>query len=185
MVDYLDGWSELEATLPQAPHLGPVTVDRDADGTTCQLAWDCWADITTPAGAGQVADAAAALLRGMAACPSLTPPSALTPTRDPARPNTPGPGQAAGTLMTRTAADRAQRCLDQVREALTAQGFMANSRAGFCCMCSINGLNDGIPAMTDLAGTGALAAEFGRPAGGRPEPGAGRPRRNDSMNRPV
>jgi len=94
MVDYLDGWSELEATLPQALHLGPVTLDRDADGTTCQLAWDCWADITTPAGAGQVADAAAALLRGMAACPSLIPPSALTPTRDPARPNTPGPGQA-------------------------------------------------------------------------------------------
>jgi hypothetical protein len=55
LVDYLDGWSELEATLPQAPHRGPVTVDRDADGTTCQLAWDCWADITTPSGTGQVA----------------------------------------------------------------------------------------------------------------------------------
>lgn len=94
VVDYLDGWSELEATLPQAPHLGPVTLDRDAAGTTCQLAWDCWADITTGTGAGQVADAAAALLRGLAACPPLAPPSALTPARDPAAAGTPGPGQA-------------------------------------------------------------------------------------------
>ena len=93
LVDYPGGWSELEATLPQAPHLGPVTVDRDAAGTTCQLAWDCWADITTPAGTSQVADAAAALLRGLAACPSLTPPSALTATRDPAAAGTPRPGQ--------------------------------------------------------------------------------------------
>jgi len=97
VVDYLDGWSELEATLPQAPHLGPVTVDRDAAGTTCQLAWDCWADITTPEGTGQVADATAALLRGMAACPSLAAPSALTATRDPAPASTPEPGQPAGT----------------------------------------------------------------------------------------
>jgi hypothetical protein len=97
LVDYLDGCSELEATLPQAPHLGPVTVDRDTAGTTCQLAWDCWADITTPGGAAQVADAAAVLLRGLAACPSLTPPSALTPARDPAPAGTPGPGQATGT----------------------------------------------------------------------------------------
>ncbi len=37
---------------------------------------------------------------------------------------------------------------------------MANEPAGFCCMCSINGLDDGIAAMTDLAGTGALAAEL-------------------------
>lgn len=96
LVDYLDGWSELEATLPQAPHLGPVTLDRDADGTSCQLAWDCWADITTGGGAGQVADAAAALLRGMASCPSLTAPSALTPTRDPAPAEAPGPDQAIG-----------------------------------------------------------------------------------------
>lgn len=94
LVDYLDGWSELEATLPQAPHLGPVTLDRDAGGTTCQLAWDCWADITTGDGVGQVADAAAALLRGMAACPSLTAPSALAPTRDPAPAGVPGPDQA-------------------------------------------------------------------------------------------
>ncbi len=62
--------------------------------------------------------------------------------------------------MTRAAAGHARRCLDQVQEALTAQGFMADEPAGFCCMCSINGLNDGIPAMTDLAGTGALAAEL-------------------------
>jgi hypothetical protein len=37
---------------------------------------------------------------------------------------------------------------------------MADEPAGFCCMCSINGLDDGIAAMTDLAGTGALAAEL-------------------------
>ena len=94
LVGYRDGWTELEVTLPQAPHLGPVTVDRDAAGTTCQLAWDCWADITTPDGTAQVADAAAALLRGLAACPSLAPPSALTPTRDPAPAGAPGPAQA-------------------------------------------------------------------------------------------
>jgi len=93
LVGYRDGWTEIEATLPQAPHLGPVTVDRDAAGTTCQLAWDCWADITTPDGTAQVADAAAVLLRGLAACPSLTPPSALTPSLDPALPGTPEPGQ--------------------------------------------------------------------------------------------
>lgn len=97
LVDYRDGWTELEATLPQAPHLGPVTLDRDTAGTTCQLAWDCWADITTPGGAGQVADAAASLLRGMAACPSLTPPCALTPNRAPAPAAAPRPGQAAGS----------------------------------------------------------------------------------------
>ncbi len=90
LVGYRDGWTELEATLPQAPHLGPVTVDRDAAGTTCQLAWDCWADITTPDGTAQVGDAADALLRGLAACPSLTPPSALTPNRAPAPPGAPG-----------------------------------------------------------------------------------------------
>jgi|HubBroStandDraft_6_1064221.scaffolds.fasta_scaffold1568916_1 hypothetical protein len=97
LAGYRDGWTELEATLPQALHLGPVTVDRDAAGTTCQLAWDCWADITTPEGTRQVADAAAALLRGMAACPSLTPPSALTPDRGPAQAATPRTGQAAGS----------------------------------------------------------------------------------------
>jgi hypothetical protein len=86
LVGYLDGWPELEATLPQAPHLGPVTVDRDATGTTCQLAWDCWADITTSDGTAQVADAAAAVLRGLATCPSLPPPSALTPDRAPCTP---------------------------------------------------------------------------------------------------
>ena len=98
VVDYQDGWSELEATLPQVPHLGPVTLDRDAAGTTCQLAWDCWADITTPDGAGQVADATAGLLRGLASCPPLTEPSALTATPDPDPADTPGqhpgPGRA-------------------------------------------------------------------------------------------
>lgn len=93
LIDYRDGWTELEVTLPQAPHLGPVTVDRDAAGTACQLAWDYWADITTPDGAAQVADATAALLRGLAACPSLTASSALTPARDLAPPGTPGLGQ--------------------------------------------------------------------------------------------
>jgi hypothetical protein len=91
LVGYRDGWTEIEATLPQAPHLGPVTVDRDAAGTTCQLAWDCWADITTPDGTTQVA-AAAAVLRSLATCPSLTPPSALTPNLDPA-PAGPRPGR--------------------------------------------------------------------------------------------
>ena len=56
LVGYRDGWTEIEATLPQAPHLGPVTVDRDAAGTTCQLAWDCWADITTADGATAVGE---------------------------------------------------------------------------------------------------------------------------------
>jgi hypothetical protein len=93
LVGYRDGWTEIEATLPQAPHLGPVTLDRDAAGTTCQLAWDCWADITTPAGHAQTADAAAVLLRGLAACPSLTPPSALTLNPDPAPAGPPGSGQ--------------------------------------------------------------------------------------------
>jgi hypothetical protein len=95
LVGYRDGWTELEATLPQAPHLGPVTLDRDAAGTTCQLAWDCWADITTPAGHVQAADAAANLLRSLAACPCLTPPSALTPACDPA-PSRPAAGLPAG-----------------------------------------------------------------------------------------
>lgn len=93
LVGYRDGWTELEATLPQAPHLGPVTLDRDATGATCQLAWDCWADITTPDGTAQVAEAAAVLLHGLAACPSLTPPSALTPSLAPALPGTSRPGQ--------------------------------------------------------------------------------------------
>jgi hypothetical protein len=55
---------------------------------------DCWADITTPDGTTQVADAAAILLHGLAACPSLTPPSALTPNLDLAPAGTPGPGRA-------------------------------------------------------------------------------------------
>lgn len=94
LVDYRDGWTELEATLPQAPHMGPVTLDRDAAGTTCQLAWDCWADITTEDGVGQVADAAAALLGGLASCPSLAGSSSLAATPDPAPAS--GPGQRPG-----------------------------------------------------------------------------------------
>jgi len=97
LVGYRDGWTELEATLPQAPHLGPVTLDRDAAGTTCQLAWDCWAGITTSDGAAQAAVAVAALLGGLAACPPLTPPAALTSARDPDPAGIPGPGQATGT----------------------------------------------------------------------------------------
>ena len=96
LVDYPGGWTELEATLPQAPHLGPVTLDRDAAGTGCQLAWDCWADITTADGTGQVADAAAALLRGLASCQSLTGSSALAATRDPAPAGSPGPHPGPG-----------------------------------------------------------------------------------------
>ena len=95
LVDYPESWQELEATLPQAPHRWLVTVDRDAAGTTCQLAWDCWADITTGDGTGQVADTAAALLRGLASCP---PPTAPAPPHDPAPADCsgerPGPGQA-------------------------------------------------------------------------------------------
>jgi len=95
LVDYPDSWPELEATLPQVPNRWLVTVDRDAAGTTCQLAWDCWADITTGDGAGQVADTAAALLRGLASCP---PPGAPAPPHDPAPADCsgerPGPGQA-------------------------------------------------------------------------------------------
>jgi hypothetical protein len=98
LVGYLDGWTELEAGLPQAPHLGPVTLDRDTAGTTCQLAWDCWADISTEDGAGQVAEAVAALLGGLAGCPSLTRLSALGAPRGPVPADSPGqhpgPGQA-------------------------------------------------------------------------------------------
>jgi len=95
LVNYLDGWTELEASLPQAPHLGPVTLDRDVAGTTCQLAWDCWADITTVDGAGQVAEAVAALLGGLASCPSLAGSSSLSATPDPAPAS--GPGQNPGS----------------------------------------------------------------------------------------
>jgi hypothetical protein len=66
VVDYRDASWELEAVLPQARHLGPVTVDRDADGTGCQLAWEQWADIADDAGASRVADIAAALLHSLA-----------------------------------------------------------------------------------------------------------------------
>jgi hypothetical protein len=78
LIDYHDAWWELEAILPQAPHLGPVTVDRDAAGTSCQLTWEHRADITAQDGPRQVADAAAALLRGLAGCPPLTGPRSPT-----------------------------------------------------------------------------------------------------------
>lgn len=101
LVDYHGGWSELEATLPQAPHLGPVTLDRDVGGTICQLAWDGWADITTPARAAQAAATAAALLGALASSPPPAAPSVLTGTRDLAprapRASNPGPGQAGKT----------------------------------------------------------------------------------------
>ena len=63
---YHDASWELEVVRPQARHLGPVTVNRDADGTGCQLAWEQWADITDDAGASRAADIAAALLHGLA-----------------------------------------------------------------------------------------------------------------------
>ena len=66
MAGYRDASWELEAVLPQARHLGPVTVDRDAGGTGCQLAGEQWADITDDAGASRAADIAAALLHGLA-----------------------------------------------------------------------------------------------------------------------
>lgn len=63
---YHDCSWEPEVVLPQARHPGPVTVDRDADGTGCQLASEQWADITDDAGASRAADIAAALLHGLA-----------------------------------------------------------------------------------------------------------------------
>ena len=67
VVDYRDASQELEAVLPQARHLGPVLVDRDASGAGCQLAWEQWADIADEAGASRAADMVAALLHGIAA----------------------------------------------------------------------------------------------------------------------
>ena len=40
VVDYQDPSQELEIVPPQARHLGPVTIDRDASGTGCHLAWE-------------------------------------------------------------------------------------------------------------------------------------------------
>ncbi len=128
LVGYRDGWTELEATLPQAPHLGPVTVDRDAAGTTCQLAWDCWADITIPDGIGQVADAAAALLRGMAARPSLTPPSALTANPRPRPTRHPRTRPATGEAMTPADADLARHQLHQALDKRPDRQHAAPSR---------------------------------------------------------
>jgi hypothetical protein len=61
VVDYQDAW-ELEVIAPQARHLAPVTIDLDASGTGCTLAWEHWADITDQAGATRAADMTAALL---------------------------------------------------------------------------------------------------------------------------
>ena len=66
VVDYRDASWELEAVLPGARHLGPVTVDCDADGTGCQLAWEQWADIADDAAAAQAAGIVAALLHSLA-----------------------------------------------------------------------------------------------------------------------
>lgn len=66
VVDYNGVSWQLEAALPEARHLGTVTVDRDVGGTGCQLAWEHWADLTEDAGASKAADIAAALLRGPA-----------------------------------------------------------------------------------------------------------------------
>jgi hypothetical protein len=66
VVDYQDASQELEAVLPRARHLGPVTIDRDASGTGCQLAWEQWTDIADEVGAGRAADMAAALLHSIA-----------------------------------------------------------------------------------------------------------------------
>ena len=66
MAGYRDASWELEAVLPQARHLGPVTVDRDAGGTGCKPAGEQWADITDDAGASRAADIASALLHGLA-----------------------------------------------------------------------------------------------------------------------
>jgi len=65
-VDYQDASHELEVILPQARYLGPVTIDRDASGTGCQLAWEHWADIADEAGIGRATDIVTALLHGIA-----------------------------------------------------------------------------------------------------------------------
>jgi len=76
VVDYQDASQELEVVLPQARHLGPVTVDRDASGAGCQLAWEQWADIADEAGASRAADMVTALLH------SIAPATGSVPTRD-------------------------------------------------------------------------------------------------------
>ena len=66
-VDYQDGSQELEVVHPQARHVGPVTVDRDAGGTGCQLSWEEWVDVGDEAGIGRAADTVTALLLGVGA----------------------------------------------------------------------------------------------------------------------
>jgi hypothetical protein len=66
VVEYQDVFQELEAVLPQARQLGPVTLNRDAGGTGCQLSWEEWADIADEAGARRAADIVTAVLRGVA-----------------------------------------------------------------------------------------------------------------------
>lgn len=61
-VDYQDGSQELEVVHPQARHVGPVTVDRDAGGTGCQLSWEEWVDVADAAGVARTADTVTALL---------------------------------------------------------------------------------------------------------------------------
>jgi hypothetical protein len=67
VLDYQDPSQELEIVLPQARHLGPVTVDRDAGGTGCHLAWEQPANIADEAGVSRAADIVVALLHGIAA----------------------------------------------------------------------------------------------------------------------
>jgi hypothetical protein len=85
VVTYQDTSWELEAILPGAPCAGTVTLDRDATGEGCQLAWEHWTSIAGPDGAARAADIAAALLR------SITPPSAPSLARA-------GTGGAAGAV---------------------------------------------------------------------------------------
>lgn len=68
-VDYQDGSQELEAVLPQARHLGSVTVDRNGSGNGCQLSWEEWVDIADEAGARRAAAMVRALLDGAAGSP--------------------------------------------------------------------------------------------------------------------
>jgi hypothetical protein len=65
-VDYQDGSQELEAILPRARQLGPVTVDRDGSGNGCQVSWEEWVDITDDAGARRAADMVNAVLQSIA-----------------------------------------------------------------------------------------------------------------------
>jgi hypothetical protein len=65
-VDYQDGSQELEVVLPQARHLGPVTVDRDGSGNGSQISWEEWVDIADETGARRAADMVHAVLHAIA-----------------------------------------------------------------------------------------------------------------------